>query len=109
MADWTPGTDAVRASWMHWQHAGQTEEDRAAEFERWLAAHDAEVRAAGLPVSAGDRESLAYLITAKRFHQRGIQAPIHREDVEVSLPMADFLLDEGYRRVVPNHAKGSER
>ena len=47
------------------------------------------------PTAPDERERLAYLITAKRFHERGIQSPITDEDIEVARPMADFLIAEG--------------
>lgn len=40
---YTPTTEEVTAAWMHWRHAGETEEERAEGLARWLAAHDVQV------------------------------------------------------------------
>ena len=50
MTDYTPTTAEIRAGWMD---SGTHEERDAAEFDRWLAAHDAEVKAKALaPIRA---------------------------------------------------------
>lgn len=52
--------------------------------------------------SAGDdREDLAYLITARRFQERGLRGVIGEPDIALARPLADFLLAEGFHRQGP--------
>lgn len=46
----------------------------------------------------GEREALAYLITAHRFRERGLIGAIGEPDVAVARPLADFLRAEGFHR-----------
>lgn len=48
-----------------------------------------------------EREDLAYLITAKRFHERGLRGAIGEPDIALARPLADFLIAEGFRRRGP--------
>lgn len=41
--------------------------------------------------------TLAYLITAKRMQERGLDGPITGDLIDVAVPMAEFLHDNGYR------------
>ena len=49
--DWTPSTEQVRAHYV-FNQSDQWDPERGEAFDRWLAAHDREVR-------ASDREALA--------------------------------------------------
>lgn len=72
MSDYTPTTDEVRAVWTTWNGYGglinrtgpepETSEATAVEFDRWLAAHDEQVR-------ADERERIAQAIE-KRLRER---------------------------------------
>lgn len=49
MSDYTPTTEDIRTAWTHGYHGDNYPGAEAtdAEFDRWLAAHDAEVRQGG--------------------------------------------------------------
>lgn len=56
MSDYTPTTDRVRAMYVHDRADGETlsHGGATAEFDRWMAQHDAEVRKAVLNTAADD-------------------------------------------------------
>lgn len=45
MSEYTPSTGEVRRRYAYARSAGNKNQSAVAEFDRWLAAHDAEVRA----------------------------------------------------------------
>ena len=58
--EYTPTTDYVRGSYVRWSGADDTcaEGPLEREFNRWLTAHDAEVRTAALEEAAGIAEKM---------------------------------------------------
>lgn len=63
MSEYTPTTENVRSVFAH-GGAGQTTERRRAMFNRWLAAHDAEVRAEVESDPAKDERLVRYIAMA---------------------------------------------
>jgi len=55
------------------------------------------------PIEEGEREALAYLITAFRMRERELSGPITDDLVDVARPLSDFLMQAGFRHT-PNEA-----
>ncbi|MGK9222266.1 MULTISPECIES: hypothetical protein [unclassified Microbacterium] len=100
-----------RGSWD--QHEAPEHDDALArEALAWLSRFDVTPKGQAPADVAAMVEGLAYLITAWRFHERGLRGAIGEPDVAVARPLAQFLVREGWSRAsqpVPEEQVGAVR
>lgn len=79
MTKYTPSTEEIRDRWMDFD--GGPDPEDAAEFDRWLAAHDAEVRAEALSDQTDNYEWMVLsTLVAGPVAGRTVTSPITDED-----------------------------
>lgn len=88
MAEYTPTTDAVKTNYVLCMKANNTPHDPYATFDRWLAAHDAEVRkderekvATELATYPSASNHVLHISTAIRIAREGFVPKVDRQNM----------------------------